>query len=146
MKKGGLRRLELTLNLPHFVSFPLDSCLYGFDGDYEMLNMEAPFSLTYDGYVSRSVEAAYYKYVNLPNHWDEDRTGVMYALNKLKFQRPDLRSLLLSTMDWHLVYAQPWEVNPWGVDMRTQTGENLLGNILMRIRRELRVIRFNCRK
>jgi ribA/ribD-fused uncharacterized protein len=70
--------------------------------------------------------------------WDERRVKVMIKAVRLKFsQHPDLREKLLATGDDELVEYAPWGDTFWGVDKRHE-GLNMLGQILMQVRAELR--------
>lgn len=71
--------------------------------------------------------------------WDVDRVEIMMELVRLKFARDPLRALLLGmTWDWELVERNWWGDKFWGVDEKTGEGMNMLGEILMIVRKELR--------
>lgn len=67
--------------------------------------------------------------------WNAVRVEVMLKALRLKFQRPELRALLLSTGTYELVENSPhdafWGAGPHG------RGQNMLGRLLMRVRAEL---------
>ena len=75
--------------------------------------------------------------VTLRRDWEEVKTQVMYEICKAKFtQNEDLRRKLLNTGTRNLEEGNTWNDRIWGtVD---GVGENRLGKILMRIRKELR--------
>lgn len=66
------------------------------------------------------------------------RDKIMYDINILKFQDPELQRMLLETGDKHLEETNWWRDNYWGVF--NKEGLNKLGRILMRIREELRSV------
>lgn len=69
--------------------------------------------------------------------WDQLKDEVMYRAVRCKFERHDeLKAMLLATGDEELVESAPTDAY-WGVG-RDGTGQNRLGQILMRIRDELR--------
>jgi len=71
--------------------------------------------------------------------WDVDRVEIMMELVRLKFARDPMRALLLGmTWDWELVEKNWWGDKFWGVDEKTGEGMNMLGEILMIVRKELR--------
>ena len=70
--------------------------------------------------------------------WDVDRVEVMMELIRIKFSRDPMRALLLGmTWDWKLVEGNWWGDKFWGVDEKTGEGMNMLGEILMIVRKEL---------
>jgi ribA/ribD-fused uncharacterized protein len=79
--------------------------------------------------------------------WDEVKDEVMYKVVKAKFtQNPELAEKLLATGDKILVEGTTWNDTYWGVDLFSPDesspwkfrGENKLGQILMKVREELR--------
>jgi N-glycosidase YbiA len=68
--------------------------------------------------------------------WYEISLGLMYELNKRKFEDPVLRSKLLQTGDTYLEETNHWGDTFWGVCRGK--GENHLGRILMAIREEIK--------
>lgn len=72
--------------------------------------------------------------------WEEIKLKVMlYALRK-KFSKdnPDLMQLLIETGDVHIQEGNRWNDKFWGVCLKTNTGENNLGKLIMQVRDELR--------
>lgn len=63
------------------------------------------------------------------------RDKIMYDLNVLKFQDPELKTLLFLTEDLYLEETNWWRDDYWGV--WEGNGLNKLGRILMMIRSEL---------
>ena len=70
--------------------------------------------------------------------WDNNKVSVMYCILVQKFvQNEDLSNQLLFTGDIELIEDNTWGDRFWG---RDQTGEglNMLGEVLMKIRAEIR--------
>jgi ribA/ribD-fused uncharacterized protein len=67
--------------------------------------------------------------------WDDLRVGVMETILRSKFDEVDLQTMLLSTGDAELVEQNGWGDVFWG--MCGEEGENNLGKLLMKIRKEL---------
>lgn len=63
------------------------------------------------------------------------RLTVMYEINKIKFQVPELKQKLLATGNIPLIENNWWNCTYWGIC--NGIGENHLGKILMQIRGEL---------
>ena len=59
-----------------------------------------------------------------------------YALQK-KFNQEPFKSKLLATGDCHIEEGNWWKDKFWGVDIKTRQGENHLGKLIMKIRKEL---------
>lgn len=77
--------------------------------------------------------------------WEEIRFGIMNELVRMKFFRhDDLRKKLLNTGDVKLIEGNTWDDNIWGdcvcPHCRDIPGQNLLGEILMQLRTDLRKI------
>ncbi len=69
--------------------------------------------------------------------WDQLKDEVMYRAVRRKFEmHPELKAMLLATGDEELIEAAPTDTY-WGVG-RDGIGQNKLGNIVARIRGELR--------
>ena len=63
----------------------------------------------------------------------------MEEIVRCKFgQNEDLAMRLLATGDLPLVEGNTWGDVFWGVDTRNGRGENHLGKILMKVRREIK--------
>ena len=75
--------------------------------------------------------------VVLRQDWEKEKTRIMYEICYAKFtQNPDLKELLLNTGNEELIEGNNWGDMIWGcVD---GIGENRLGKILMKVRKELR--------
>ena len=73
--------------------------------------------------------------IKLRSDWDDIKDKVMEDVVRIKFQNPKLRTLLLETEDAELIEGNSWNDKYWGVCKGT--GENKLGKILMKIRKEI---------
>ena len=84
---------------------------------------------------AKDVKAAGRK-VKLRDDWEEIKIQVMYEVVREKFfQNPDLAEKLLATGNEKLVEGNTWNDTFWGVCRGK--GENHLGKILMKVRKEL---------
>lgn len=76
--------------------------------------------------------------VLLRSDWEEVKEEVMYQVVKSKFsQNEEMGRKLVGTKDAYLEEGNTWHDTCWGVCQYTGEGENKLGEILMRVRREL---------
>lgn len=75
------------------------------------------------------------KNVMLRRDWDEVKLQVMYDICKLKFSKPNFIEKLKSTGNQELVEGNKWNDTFWG--RCNGKGQNNLGKILMRIRKEI---------
>jgi hypothetical protein len=73
--------------------------------------------------------------VKIREDWEQVKLKVMEDVCRLKFQNGLLWDLLLSTGDTELIEGNTWGDQFWGVC--NGVGENHLGRILMKIRKEL---------
>lgn len=74
--------------------------------------------------------------IPLRSDWEKIKKQVMYEIVKAKFvQSSKLRKLLLKTGTKKLIEGNWWHDTYWGVC--NGVGENHLGKILMRVRKEL---------
>lgn len=74
--------------------------------------------------------------VKMREDWDDVKIDVMEEIVTLKFeQHPKLAQKLLDTGDAELIEGNTWNDKFWGVV--DGVGENNLGKVLMRVRREL---------
>jgi ribA/ribD-fused uncharacterized protein len=80
-------------------------------------------------------------------HWESKKVKVMEELVRRKFtQNPELRQKLLQTGDAILIEGTTWGDEFWGVNLKKPDpsspwgykGKNMLGQILMKVREELR--------
>lgn len=68
--------------------------------------------------------------------WEQIKVKVMRELLKKKFENPQLRKLLLDTHPHELIEGNSWGDTFWG--KYKGHGKNMLGELLMQIRSELR--------
>jgi ribA/ribD-fused uncharacterized protein len=76
------------------------------------------------------------KRVRLRANWMDVRVDVMRRILEQKHSTEPFRELLLATGDEELVHLAPWDTY-WGMK-RSRVGQNVLGELLMNIRAELR--------
>lgn len=67
--------------------------------------------------------------------WEAVKVGYMLALLRSKFEDPELAEKLMATGGLELIEANTWGDTFWGVC--GGVGENILGKLLMQVRREL---------
>jgi ribA/ribD-fused uncharacterized protein len=80
--------------------------------------------------------------VTLRADWEEVKNDIMLGILRIKFRDPGLRALLLATGDAELVEGNWWHDRYWGqCDCARCKGQgrNILGNLLMQVRSELRM-------
>lgn len=78
--------------------------------------------------------------VKLRTDWEEVKESVMYLICFQKFkQNRELRERLLKTGNAELIEGNSWGDQIWGVC--NGVGKNLLGNILMKVRDEMKLIK-----
>jgi len=70
--------------------------------------------------------------------WDNDRLEIMREIIEIKFQDPDLRTLLIATEEAEIIEENIWGDTFWGVC--NGVGKNHLGKILMEVRTNLKLI------
>lgn len=133
-----------------------------FEGKYRFLSNFYPRSITYEGTLYLNNEAAFqaqkvtdYKEqeqfrfaspseakrlgrkVNLRSDWDKVKDQCMEDIVRSKFtQNNDLKKKLIATGDEELIEGNWWKDTYWGVCKGK--GQNKLGKILMKIRKELK--------
>lgn len=78
--------------------------------------------------------------VTMRSHWENLSVGCMYDGIEMKFrQNTDIQDLLKSTKDYQLIEGNNWHDNIWGdchcSKCKNIIGKNLLGQVLMLIRR-----------
>ncbi len=141
---------------------PKENEISYFDGDYAFLSNFYEHPVEYDGKVYPSNEHAFQaakslsdkdresiknqpspsrakfagRKVNLRTDWEDVKVDIMYEICKSKFQDEKLKKMLLDTGDQILVEGNTWKDDFWG--KCSDNGQNHLGQILMKIRDELR--------
>ena len=140
---------------------PHDGVIDSFFGPYRFLSNFEPCTVEYDGMTYTCSEAAYQaakttdvslriafttmngakakfagQRLTLRPDWNEVKVNAMYEIVKDKFSRNhELKLKLLQTGDLQLIEGNYWGDKFWGVC--NGEGENHLGKILMRVRKEL---------
>ncbi len=138
-----------------------ENSIRGFFGEYRWLSNFHLVPIGFQGIVYPSTESAYMasktnvetqrvifrtvtpavaklegQKVILRADWEDVKLDFMYEFNRQKFyNNPDLRRALLETGEKYLEELNSWGDVYWGVCKNV--GENHLGKILMRIRKEL---------
>ena len=137
--------------------------IYGFDGDYRFLSNFYPSIVEYDGLQYPTVEHAYQaaktlnptqreeiqlcgqawkakklgRYVHMRHDWNDIKVQTMEVLLRKKFVGYHELSLkLYQTNDLYIEETNHWGDIFWGVC--NGHGQNVLGNLLMKIRSEIR--------
>lgn len=134
-----------------------------FSGKYFFLSNFYPSDVEYGGFVYKNNEAAFQsqkdpsrqleftllnpseakrlgRRVTLRKDWEEIKVKTMKDIVREKFnQNPVIREKLLATGDEILVEGNTWNDRCWGVC--NGVGKNLLGKILMDVRKELKTER-----
>lgn len=139
-----------------------------FRGQYRWLSNFAPVQIYREGRKYGCVEAAYMsckssdekwknfcvdtdnnpgvikkasKVIELVPGWEEKKVPIMTDLLHQKFSASPYKKLLLSTGDEHIQEGNYWGDTFWGVCLKTDKGENKLGELLMELRTKLNKIR-----
>lgn len=80
----------------------------------------------------------YGRSVKMRTDWDDVKLGIMEDIVRCKFQQnPQLEERLLLTEDIPIEEGNTWKDTYWGICAFTGVGQNHLGKILMKIRKEL---------
>lgn len=135
-----------------------------FQGDYRWLSNFATVQIEYQGITYPSVEHAFVaaksldtewrlkcsnpnahpaeikelgKTVKLRSDWNDIDEDVMYELLDLKFNKEPFKTKLLETKNEYIQEGNWWSGKRWGFCLKTNEGENLLGEIIMKIRYEI---------
>lgn len=75
--------------------------------------------------------------IQLRPDWEEVKVSVMEGILRAKFtQNPDLMEKLSATNQALLVEGNNWKDTFWGFDVNLGYGQNVLGQLLMKIRAE----------
>ena len=135
-----------------------------FQGAYRFLSNFYPVQIWCDGEVFASVEHAYQaskatnkverhlftangitpglakrmgRNIRIRPDWEQVKLDIMTKLVSQKFINKELQGWLLNTGDMELQEGNRWGDTYWGVDLRSGKGQNNLGKILMKVRKEL---------
>ena len=80
------------------------------------------------------------KSIKVKDNWKDIKLSIMEDCIRKKFSQEPYRTKLLNTGNEFIQEGNLWYDTFWGVDLRTNKGENNLGKIIMRIRSELKGI------
>lgn len=137
-----------------------------FNGEFRWLSNFYEASVEFEGIVYNSAESAYQaqkfkepsiraeiavmtpsvakrfaKNIKLPENWHSDKIIIMYEIVRQKFlNNPMLKKRLVETGSATLIEGNNWGDREWGMVKNSAgifEGKNLLGKILMRIRKEI---------
>lgn len=156
--------------LPSFFQEDTGEGIYGFFDAYRFLSNFHLSPIVYEGILYPTSEHAYMackvkdvsekirlseitkpsevrkegRKVKLIPDWDNKRNQYMYEVLVCKFgQNPELLKRLLATGDKYLEETNDWGDEYWGVTLSRRgerTGQNNLGQILMTIREEAKIV------
>ncbi|CAG7581733.1 MAG: COG3236 protein [uncultured marine phage] len=74
----------------------------------------------------------------LRENWTDLKVSIMkYGLEE-KFSKEPFKTMLLETEDEEIQEGNTWGDTFWGVDLETKEGKNVLGKMIMQIRKELK--------
>lgn len=76
--------------------------------------------------------------ITLVDNWDDIKLQVMEECLRSKFSQDPFKIMLLETGDQHLQEGNWWSDVYWGVNLKTNKGENNLGKLIMKIRTDLK--------
>ncbi len=85
---------------------------------------------------------AFSRTYELREDWDDIKLDVMLYALRFKFSdhNPVLKQNLINTGNLYIQEGNYWNDKFWGVCLKTNTGENNLGILLMQIRNEIREV------
>ena len=135
-----------------------------FQKEYRWLSNFAPIEINLDNFMYPSVEHAYQskkcislywkdtcsdttnsaEYIKkesrkqiIVDNWDEIKVEIMKVCLEQKFNDPTYKKLLLNTGDLYIQEGNYWGDKFWGICLKTNTGQNILGHLIMNIRTSL---------
>jgi len=77
------------------------------------------------------------KSIKLVKDWDIIKYDIMEECLRQKFNQEPFRTKLLSTRNIDIQEEDRWNDTIWGVCLKTNIGDNKLGKLIMKIRKEL---------
>lgn len=77
------------------------------------------------------------KFITIIPNWNYIKIGVMRDCLIQKFSQEPYKDLLIKTKDLYIQEGNRWNDKFWGVCLKTNTGKNVLGNLIMEIRKDL---------
>ena len=72
-------------------------------------------------------------------NWDEIKMNIMANLLFQKFDKEPYLSMLLDTGDEEIQEGNYWNDKFWGVCLKTNEGENILGKMIMYVRNAMKL-------
>lgn len=135
-----------------------------FQNEYRWLSNFAPIEITFDNVIYHSVEHAYQSkkceslywkdkcsdirnsagYIKkeskneiIVDNWDDIKIEVMKTCLEQKFNNPSYKKLLLNTGNLYIQEGNYHNDTFWGVCLKTNSGQNVLGYLIMDIRTNL---------
>ena len=134
-----------------------------FQGTYRWLSNFAECKIILNQYTYNSVEHAYQsaksnlkswkefcsttnspaivkkhsKNIKLSKNWNNIKVNIMRECLLQKYYQEPYKSLLLKTGNSYIQEGNTWNDAFWGVDLYTNTGQNILGKLIMEIRTHL---------
>lgn len=75
--------------------------------------------------------------IKLIDDWENKRIEVMKEVLQLKFNQSPFKENLIATGDEEIQEGNTWGDMFWGVDLITGQGKNMLGKLIMEIRKDL---------
>lgn len=135
-----------------------------FQGEFRWLSNFTPCHINLDGRDFTSVEHAYMsaksdsadwkdfcqkemsaglvkkrsRYIQLVNNWENIKVDIMRECISQKFEHPFLKEKLLATGNVHIQEGNMWNDKFWGVCLKTNKGQNILGKLIMEKREQLK--------
>lgn len=76
--------------------------------------------------------------IRVRGDWELIKQEVMLTALRVKFSIPEWKDKLLNTGDEVLIEWNNWNDRIWGVSVKDNYGQNMLGKLLMLVREELR--------
>lgn len=140
-----------------------------FKDDYKWLSNFASVEITLDTFTYPSVEHAYQsakcsflwwkdlcsdtsnsasyvkrksKTIKLVDDWDNIKIDIMKKCLEQKYNSDPYKTLLMNTNNQYIQEGNYWGDTFWGVCLKTNTGQNILGHLIMDIRD---ILLTNCR-
>lgn len=133
-----------------------------FQGDFRWLSNFAPVNVNFNGVIFPSTENAYQaakckykedmeqfinctagqakrksKRIAIRDDWDQVKLGIMEDLLRQKFNQEPYKTNLINTREEFIQEGNTWGDVFCGVNIQTGFGENNLGKLIMKIRKEL---------
>jgi ribA/ribD-fused uncharacterized protein len=77
------------------------------------------------------------KEIKLKEDWNDIKVDIMRSCIEQKFSQEPYKTLLLNTKNEYIQEGNWWNDDFWGFDLKKNKGENILGKIIMDIRKKL---------